>query len=93
MLAMELDHLGSCCHDSNASGPKVRSHDVFHNAKVDFAIAIVKKCWPRVLAMEPVVQEEIESLLVDATVDHLFIWDLLSAFKINSNIRGFGSHG
>ena len=76
MLAMELDHVGSCCHDSNASGPRVLSHDVFHNARVDFAIAIVKKGSPRILAMEPVVQEEIESLLIDATVHDLFIWDL-----------------
>ena len=73
MLAMELDHVGSCCHDSNASGPRVLSHVVFHNARVDFAIAIVKKGSPRILAMEPVVQEEIESLLIDATVHDLFI--------------------
>ena len=73
MLAMELDHVGSCCHDSNPSGPRVLSHDVFHNARVDFAIAIVKKGSPRILAMEPVVQEEIESLLIDATVHDLFI--------------------
>ena len=72
----------SCCHDSTASGQRVLSHDVFRNARKDFANVIAKKGWPRVLAMEPFGQEEIESLLVDATVDHLFIWDLWSAFKI-----------
>ena len=69
---MELDHV-SCCHDSTASGQRVLSHDVFRNARKDFAIVIAKKGWPRVLPMEHVVQEGIESLLIDATVLGLFI--------------------
>ena len=51
MLAMDFDHVVSCCHDSNASGTRVLSHDVFHNAKVHFAIVIVKKYWLRILAI------------------------------------------
>ena len=69
---MEFDHV-SCWHDSNAPGQRVLSHDVFRNARKDFAIVIAKKGWPRVLPMEHVVQEGIESLLIDATVLGLFI--------------------
>ena len=69
---MEFDHV-SCCHDSTASGQRVLSHDVFRNARKDFAIVIAKKGWPRVPPMEHVVQEGIESLLIDATVLGLFI--------------------
>ena len=52
-----LTNVVSCCHDASATGTRVLSHDVFHIARVHFAVVIAKKCWPRVLAMEPVVQK------------------------------------
>ena len=61
MLAIEfgqcLTNVVSCCHDASATGTTVLSHDVFHIAKVHFAVVIAKKCWPRVLATELVVQK------------------------------------
>ena len=61
MLAIEfgqcLTNVVSCCHDESAIGTRVLSHDVFHIARVHFAVVIAKKCWPRVFAMAPVVQK------------------------------------
>ena len=68
ILAMEFDHV-SCCHDSTASGQRVLSQVVFHNARKDFAIVIAKKY------LELVERKQIETPLDDLTVDDLWIWD------------------
>ena len=70
------------------------SHDaMIHNARVNFAIVIAKNCSQTVLGMELGVEKEIQSLLADATVDDLYIWDPRTACKTFLVIRSLAYHG